>query len=117
MWADTQLFWTNANHTESMETFLHRTLDAIGSNVFNGYVGQSTDRPQWRYKIYTTFSPHGTLEDLIEHYRDREYWERVEGDKFPLIETADETDVLPYVWIPEPFIWYVAPIRKCPKLR
>lgn len=55
---------------------------------------------QWRWRLYSEFCAHGTLQSLIQHYR--EMGNFPSAQEFVWDGTASG---LPNVLIPEPFIW------------
>ena len=55
---------------------------------------------QWRWRLYSEFCAHGTLQSLLQHYQEMRNFPSAQE----FIWNGKASD-LPDVLIPEPFIW------------
>lgn len=76
------------NHSQSMETLIHRKLSRRRCNALLEYIGHSpVEQKHWRYRLFTQYADQGALDEVISYYRQH-------------VREAPE-------WgNPEAFIWY-----------
>ncbi|KAK4626167.1 hypothetical protein CLAFUW4_04244 [Fulvia fulva] len=76
------------NHSQSMETLIHRKLSRRRCNALLEYIGHSpVEQKHWRYRLFTQYADQGALDEVISYYRQH-------------VREAPEW------WNPEAFIWY-----------